>query len=134
MMTVQLLNDLNHLWGQDVLTSPTGDLSAVNSATRSQQRVIRRLLTNPLDANGPPDYALHPTYGAGLSRYVGQAVDAAKLRALIRGQMLKEDSVARNPEPQITVTKPDPSTISVYIRYTIAGTGAPATLSFNVNS
>ena len=133
-MTTQTLYDLNHLWGQDVVTSPTGDLGVVNEATRSQQRVIRRLLTNPLDANGPPDYALHPTYGAGLARYVGKATDAATLRALIRGQMLLEDSVARNPEPRITVTRPDPQTISVYIRYTVAGSGAPATLSFNVNS
>ena len=133
-MTVQLLNDLNHLWGQDIVTSPTGDLGVVSAGTRSQQRVIRRLLTNPLDANGPPDYPLHPTYGAGLARYVGQAVDAGKLRALIRGQMLLEDSAARNPEPQITATRPDPSTSSFYIRYTLAGTGAPVTLSFNVNA
>lgn len=133
-MTTQTLFDISHLWGNDVVTSPTGDLGIVSDATRSQQRVIRRLLTNPLDANGPPDYALHPTYGAGLARYVGQAIDPAKIRALIRGQMLLEDSVAPNPAPQITVTTPDPSTISVYIRYTIAGSGAPATLSFNVNS
>lgn len=130
----QALSDLNHVWSQDIITSPTGDLGVVNGATRSQQRVLRRLLTNPLDANGPPDYPLHPTYGAGLARYVGRNVDPAKMRTLIRGQMLLEDSVARNPQPQITVTTPDPTTISVYIRYTVAGSGAPATLSFNVNS
>lgn len=132
-MTTQTIADIQHLWGGDALTGPTGDLGIATGATRSQQRVIRRLLTNPLDANGPPDYALHPTYGAGLARYVGRAVDPAQLRALIRGQMLLEDSVAPNPAPQITVTRPDPSTITVYIRYTIAGSGAPATLSFNVN-
>lgn len=133
-MTAQTLYDLNHLWGQDVVTSPTGDLGIATDATRSQQRVIRRLLTNPLDANGPPDYAMHPDYGAGLARYVGRNVDLAKMRALIRGQMLLEDSVAKNPQPQITLTQPDPTTLSVYIRYTIAGSGTPATLSFNVNS
>lgn len=133
-MATQTLSDISHVWGSDALTSPTGDLGVVDQATRSQQRVLRRLLTNPLDANGPPDYAMHPDYGAGLARYVGRAVDPAKLRTLIRGQMLMEDSVARNPQPQITVATPDPSTISVYIRYTIAGTGAPATLSFNVNN
>lgn len=130
----QTLCDISHLWNQDALTSPTGDLGVATDATRSQQRVIRRLLTNPLDANGPPDYPLHPTYGAGLARYVGRNVDTAKLRALIRGQMLLEDSVAKSPQPQVTVTLIDPTTISVYIRYTIAGSGSPATLSFNVNS
>ncbi|WP_009982335.1 hypothetical protein [Burkholderia pseudomallei] len=127
------LHDLDQMWSQDVLVSPRGDLSTVTGATRSQQRVIRRLLTNPLDANGPPDYPLHPTYGAGLARYVGTNTDPAKLRALIRGQMLLEDSVAKNPAPQITVTIVDPTTISIYIRYTIAGSGSPAVLSFNVN-
>lgn len=133
-MTTQLLADCSHLWNNDIVTSPTGDLGIATDATRSQQRVIRRLLTNPLDANGPPDYALHPTYGAGLARYVGTNADPAKLRALIRGQMLLEDSVAKNPAPQITVTIVDPTTISVYIRYTIAGSGSPAVLAFNVNS
>lgn len=133
-MTTQSLADIQHLWGTDALTGPTGDLGIATDATRSQQRVIRRLLTNPLDANGPPDYALHPTYGAGLARYVGRNIDLAKMRALIRGQMLLEDSVSKNPQPQITLTLPDPSTLSVYIRYTVAGSGSPATLSFNVNA
>lgn len=133
-MTTQTLFDCSHLWANDIVTSPTGDLGTVNQATRSQQRVIRRLLTNPLDANGPPDYPLHPDYGAGLARYVGRNIDLAKMRALIRGQMLLEDSVSKNPQPQITLTLPDPTTLSVYIRYTVAGSGAPATLSFNVNS
>lgn len=132
-MTMQVLADLSQLWGADIVTSPTGDLGIATDATRSQQRVIRRLLTNPLDANGPPDYAMHPDYGAGLARYVGQNVDLAKMRTLIRGQMLLEDSVAKNPQPQITLTQPDPATLSVYIRYTIASSGAPATLNFKVN-
>jgi hypothetical protein len=131
---MQMLADLDHVCSQDILTSNTGDMHTVTGATRSQQRVLRRLLTNPLDTNGPPDYPLHPTYGAGLARYVGQNVDPVKLRALIRGQMLLDDSVARKPQPQITVTIPDPTTISVFIRYTVNGTGAPATLAFNVNS
>jgi hypothetical protein len=133
-MTTQLLHDINHLWGQDALPSSTGDLGAVGDVLRSQQRVLRRLLTNPADSNGPPDYALHPTYGAGLPRYVGMNVDNAKLRTLIRGQMMLEDSVVRNPEPQITVTQTNPTTISIYIRYTVAGSGSPAMLSFNVNA
>ena len=132
-MTTQVLADIQHLWGTDALTSPTGDLGIATDATRSQQRVIRRLLTNPLDANGPPDYTLHPDYGAGLARYVGTNANLAKIRALIRGQMLLEDSVSKTPQPQITLTQPDPTTLSVYIRYTIAASGAPATLSFTVN-
>ncbi|CAH2911430.1 MAG: hypothetical protein CPSOU_1987 [uncultured Paraburkholderia sp.] len=133
-MTTQSLADIQHLWGGDALTGPTGDLGIATDATRSQQHVIRRLLTNPLDTNGPPDYPLHPDYGAGLARYVGQNVNLAKMRTLIRGQMLLEDSVAKNPQPQVMVTLVDPTTLSVYIRYTVAGSGAPAVLVFNVNA
>ena len=126
------LNDLNHFWGNDVAAAPNGDLGTVDGVSRGQQRILRRLLTNPGDAFGPPDYPAHPGYGAGLPRKVGAVSDAAEIKALIRGQILLEDSVARLPEPDITVT-PILGGVSVAIRYTDAGSGTPATLSFNVN-
>ena len=126
-----LLNDIDHYWGNDINVSPAGDLGVVSGVTRGQQRILRRLLTNPGDAFGPPDYPAHPDYGAGLPRQVG-TTDLAGIKALIRGQMLLEDSVARLPEPVITVT-PITSGVSVAIRYTDAESRTPATLSFNVN-
>jgi hypothetical protein len=129
--------DINHLWGNDIAAGSSGDLATVDGAVRNQQRILRRLLTNPqaINADGsitPGDYAQHTDYGAGLPQYVGALYDPAKIRARIRGQMLLEDSVARMPEPQIDVQQIDQG-ISCSIIYTDTTTGTSQTLSFNVN-
>jgi hypothetical protein len=131
------LNDIDHFWGSDAGVSPTADLGTVEGTSRGQQRILRRLLTNPRaelpDGSVlPADYPFHPDYGAGLPRYVGLAVDPAEIVALVRGQVLLEDSVARTPAPQITVSSIT-NGLSVAIRYSDASTGTPVTLSFNVN-
>ena len=129
--------DINHLWGNDIENGSSGDLATVDSNVRNQQRILRRLLTNPQVVNPdgtitPGDYAQHPTYGAGLPQYVGALFDSAKIRGLIRGQMLLESCVARTPEPQIDVLQ-IPEGISCSIQYTDATTNTIQTLSFNVN-
>lgn len=121
------MQDLYHYIGSDLLVSATGDLQQTNPTQRGQQRILRRLLTNP------DDYIFHPDYGAGLPQQVGQVTDIAKITALIRGQILLEDAVAKTPAPTIIV-KPIPSGISVSIRYQDATTGQPSSLSFNVST
>ena len=124
------LNDISHYMGADLNVSATGDLQAANGTLRGQQRVLRRLLTNP------GDYLAHPEYGAGLPQYVGQAVDAFKIEALIRSQILLEDSVAQTPAPTITVTPINRGItggLAVHIQYVDANTTAPVNLSFNVS-
>lgn len=123
---MQTLNDLNQYVGGDIGASVTGDLLPVVSTTRGQQRILRRLLTNP------GDYIFQPEYGAGLPRYVGEVADIAKIRALIRGQVLLEDSVAKSPEPEIVV-KAITNGLAVAIRYVDSDTRQPVALSFNVN-
>jgi hypothetical protein len=134
---VPFLTDIDHFWGGDLGLGATGDLGTAQSTNRGQQRVLRRLLTNPRAVlpDGtvlPPDCPWHPNYGAGLPRFVGLAVDPAEIVALIRGQILLEDSVAATPAPQITVSTIT-NGLAVSIRYTDAATGTPAVLSFNVN-
>jgi len=125
-----VIKDINHFWGADLAAGNTGDLATVSGITRSQQRILRRLLTNP------GDYLFQPDYGAGLPGYVGQSLDVPKLTALIRSQILMEDAVAHDPAPQITVGKvnADLTAISVRIAYTDAPSGAPAVLAFNVSA
>lgn len=124
------LNDISQYVGGDLSPSGTGDLQAANGTLRSQQRVLRRLLTNP------GDYLFHQDYGAGLPQYVGKPADIPKIRALIRGQILLEDSVAKSPAPVITVA---PIRVSggggfaVSIKYHDAATGQPVNLNFNVS-
>lgn len=120
------MKDLNQYVGDDLSSSPTGSLSPVEGLERGKQRILRRLITNP------GDYLFHPTYGAGLGRYIGSLMNIPEIISLIRSQILLEDCVARKPAPVISVSSND-STLSVSIGYTDAPLGEPVTLSFEVN-
>lgn len=132
------MSDLYHYWGNDLSVSASGDLLGVDGTELGQQRVLRRLLTNPAAAgqNGAPglpgDYLFHLDYGAGLPRHVGQVVDVSKIRALIRSQLFREDAVARLPAPEIDVISISGG-VSISIRYNDAQTKKPVFLSFDVN-
>jgi hypothetical protein len=116
--------DISHLWGNDLAFSPTGDLATADVPTLTQQRVLRRLLTNP------GDYIWALDYGAGLANFVGQPGAASAIRAAIRGQIFKETAVAQTPEPIIEL-QPDPSgSIYVHVRYADAATSITQTLAF----
>ena len=123
------LSDLNHYIGGDLAATAGGDLAPIDGTTRGQQRVLRRLLTNP------GEYIFHPEYGAGLPQWIGRIADLAQMSGLIRGQMLLEDVVAKSPEPVVDV-RPIPRTsgggFAVSITYTDAATGKAETLSFDV--
>lgn len=125
-MTQQLMNDLDHWVGGDVGVSSTGDLGTVNADTRTNQRIVRRLVT--------PKGSLifHPTYGAGLPQMIGQTMNVAAITGEIRSQISMEAGVAQTPEPRISV-KPIQDGVSVGIVYTSSVTRQPVSLQFNVN-
>jgi phage baseplate assembly protein W len=118
--------DLNHAFGADIGVGMTGDLGIVSGAELGRQRVLRRLLTNP------GDYIWQPGYGAGLGRFVGQPASAARIRAVVRGQIFKEAAVARDPEPVVDVEVHTDGVTVVRLRYADATTGASQVLTFNV--
>ncbi len=124
-----MINDLWHYWGGDLAPGNTGDLLTVTGTERGQQRVLRRLLTNP------GEYLWHPEYGAGLPSKIGRPLDKGKLIALIRAHLALESVVAQSPTPQIAVGPlgTDPTGITVAINYTDAATKEPTTLSFNLS-
>lgn len=123
------LSDINQIFSSDLSVSNKGSLATVDTTQRGQQRVLRRLLTNP------GEYIFHPEYGAGLPQWIGRTADLGEMRALIRGQMLLEPSVAKSPESQVTVA-PIPNAsgggFAVSIKYQDADTSAPVSLNFNV--
>lgn len=129
-------NDLYQNFSNDILGSPSGDLQRVEGITKGQQRVLRRLLTNPQETRPdgtvlPPDYIWHPTYGAGLGRFVGEPQRIPELQALIKSQMLLEDCVARIPAPVVTV-QAIADGLLVDIKYTDADSKQPTSLNFSV--
>jgi phage baseplate assembly protein W len=120
--------DLFHSFGSDLVISPTGDIAVASGPTLGQQRVLKRLLTNP------GDNIWHRDYGAGLAGFVGQPAAIDQIRATIRSQIFKEAAVARTPEPSIDVTFDQTGTVYVHIRYADAGTGQTQLLSFSAGT
>ncbi len=118
--------DIWHQFGSDLLSSAAGDLATVGGPLLGQQRVLRRLLTNP------GDYIWQLDYGAGLARFVGQPVDTAGIQGMIRGQIFRESAVARSPEPQIDVQAGEGGEVFVTVIYTDAASGQTQVLSFGV--
>lgn len=120
-----MASDLAHFYGQDLNVAASGDLLAVDGVTKGTQRVLRRLLTNPLG------YIFEPTYGAGLPAKIGQPISGNAITALIRAQMLLESAVARTPAPIIIVSQSG-SGFFVQIQYADGDSGETVPLSFTV--
>ncbi|MBB5508165.1 phage tail protein [Paraburkholderia atlantica] len=125
-MTQQLLSDLYQWCGSDVSTSAVGDFLPVTGDTRSQQRIIRRLCTNP------GDYIQHPDYGGGLPKMIGSNASVSDVKAVVQSQLRLEDSILQLPAPIVTIT-PINAGMQIQIQYTDALTRKPVLLSFNVD-
>ncbi|RKR46323.1 phage tail protein [Paraburkholderia sp. BL17N1] len=131
--------DVFHYYGGDLSESPSGDLLLADIPTTGTQRVYRRLLTNSALSNAAgqpvasPDYTWHPDYGAGVPRKVGLPGNVPATRALIRGQMLLESAVARQPAPQIDMTQSQ-DVVSTAISYTDSNTAQTQLVNFDINT
>jgi phage baseplate assembly protein W len=112
-------------WGGDLVIGATGDISTVSIQADVQQRVIRRLLTNP------GDYVWHDDYGAGLGSFVGQPSSPSLIKSTILNQLLLEALVSMTPAPTVQTSQSLTglfSATSVTVQYEVAG--APGTKSF----
>jgi hypothetical protein len=128
-----ILYDLDHLWGNDLAVTPTGDIALVSVFERTVNRVIRRLMTAATTAL-MSDYPFEPGYGIGLGERVGDASpDLLALQGVVRSQLLLEPSVARVPQPIINVYSASPDNSTVVIAITVTDlSGTPNTFSFNL--
>jgi hypothetical protein len=118
--------DLALVFGSDLGIGPTGDLLLADGPALTQQRVLRRLLSNA------GDYLWQLSYGAGLGRFVGQPGAPAAIAGVARNQMLQEAAVARSPAPSTTALPGDDGTVTLSISYADAVSGATTSLSFTV--
>lgn len=129
----QITYDIDQTFGNDlILTESSGggasDLSIVAGLVRSEQRVVRRLMTVPLD------YIWQTTYGAGLPAFVGEPLSTDffnRLKALITSQIFLEPSVSRDPTPVINF-QPIQDGIFCQIDYTENPSRQPIILNFNI--
>jgi hypothetical protein len=95
--------DIQHLYGDDVAVSSTGDLALVCMEDRTKLRIIRRLLT-PATVVGNSAYPWEPDYGVGLGERIGKELDLRLIASIVMSQMVLESSVASVPIPVINVT------------------------------
>lgn len=125
--TTPTLDDLAHVWGGDLQTSASGDLLRVSGVPRTQQRLLRRVMT----AEDGQEYVWERDYGAGAPQRIGENLDPAEIAATFAGQLALEAAVAQTPAPKITVTA-IPSGVSVAVQYFTLADKQPVSLSFKL--
>jgi phage baseplate assembly protein W len=116
--------DAYHFMTGDLQFGSNGDLQTVDSVLESQQRILRRLPTNP------GDYIWHPLYGGGILKWIGQPTDQASMKSVITTQMYLEQSVVQNPQPQVDLVSNTGGVVTSSIRYVESDSNEPTTLSF----
>lgn len=119
--------DLAHWFGNDLTVAANGDLLTVNEPFFSEQRIVRRLLTNP------GDYIWHNDYGAGLALYIGQPAAALTIKSVVATQIALEASVAQQPVPIIQVIDSLTGVFTVTINYFNNNINGMRTLSFSIS-
>ena len=97
--------NLQHTFGSDLTSSANGDILTSDGTREGQERVLRRLLTNPKVYIWHLNYGagLPVNYGAGLPGFVGRVANSLGITAIAKAQMFLEAIVSRNPGPTISV-------------------------------
>jgi len=115
-------------WGSDLVAGASGDIALAGGSLLTQQRVLRRLLTNQ------GCYTWRPSYGASLGQYVGTSTNDRVIAGAIKNQMLLEAAVSSQPQPTITAQAFVSGTLFVEIQYVDAIGGGTELLNFTVSS
>jgi hypothetical protein len=116
--------DIFHEWASDLAVDSSGDLALSSGAGTVNQRVCRRLLTNP------GDYLWNLDYGGGLAQFVGAPASPSDIEAIVTTQLALETAVPTVPAPQITASVVDSANgyVAVTIIYADPSTRAPVPL------
>lgn len=111
------VSDLSHTYGSDFELSSTGGLLLlVDGGTLLEQRLDRRIFTNPKDDNWSPDY------GLGAPQYIGLPASSDRIKARILKNMRAEADVDLSQPINVVVTTSDTGLTTADIQYTIKAT------------
>lgn len=118
--------DVYHEFGSDLALSASGDILTTDGTQLGQQRVLRRLLTNP------GDYIWQLPYGAGIAGFVGSPTNIPRIAAVIKTQMYREAIVSRNPAPSVAVSGSLDGSVTASIRYADAIAKLPVSIAVSL--
>jgi hypothetical protein len=118
--------DLALQFGGDLSVGSSGDIALADGSAVTEQRVLRRLLTNA------GDYIWQLGYGAGLGQFVGQPGAPAAIAGVVRTQMLQETAVASAPAPVVETQINTDGRLTLTLRYADGASGQTNLLSFSV--
>lgn len=118
--------DLALTCGSDLEIDATGDLATSSGSQLGQERVLRRLLTNP------GAYIFHLNYGAGLARFIGRPAAPLRIAAVTKAQMALEAAVSQTPPPTVRTQVGKDGTVVQSISYVDATSGSVQTLTVPV--
>jgi hypothetical protein len=118
--------DIALQFGGDLAVGPTGDVLLASDSALTEQRVLRRLLTNP------GDYIWQLNYGGGLGQFVGLPGAPAAISGVARSQLLLEAAVATAPAPAVSVITGSDGTVELLLNYSDAASGQTSLLTFTL--
>lgn len=122
--------DAYHIIGEDLQLDADNDLALVSEVDETNQRILRRLLT----AKG--GYIWHPTFGAGLQRYVGAPLSLENINQIKsdeKAELFQDAAVAKSPAPELEFKTTSNGFLNS-IRYHNLDIDSLETLSFEVNA
>lgn len=121
------MTDSYHLWGQDTQFAANGDDLVADGMDEMEQRILRGLLTCPLDD------VFNPTYGACIGRYVGRALTPekkAEIQAAMLAVVAPEADVQKLPAPTVTFQADQANSfLAATLNYIYAPTGQPRAIT-----
>lgn len=122
------MQDLYHQWGCDLAVGSGGDLALAGGSDAVNQRVCRRLLTNP------GDYLWRSDYGGGLAQFVGMPASSSDIEAVVMSQLLLESAVPMAPVPQVTARIANSANANVAVNITYADPTTHRSIMLNVTT
>lgn len=116
--------DVFHEWAGDVVANSSGDLTVADGTDAINQRLYRRLLTNP------GDYIWNLDYGAGLGRFVGDPANHSIIQAVVLEQLSLETAIPSVPPPRVETQFPTQGSglVNTRIVYSSPQSSAPVVI------
>lgn len=121
--------DIYHEVGSDIQLDSTNDLLFVFDTDETNQRIMRRLLTNK------SSYIWNPEFGASIPARIGRTLSVEEYRDAVNAitaAVLEDDDVLKDPAPEINLQAIRNGFVCYIRYYNKSNTEHDTTLAFEV--